>query len=99
MSIASSENSRLKNGTGFAISCVVPLFPSRRTLPRDGDGAKDFAHFLSLARGSLNEVSTQLELAVRLGYLDSGSGLYEESQAIRKMLNAMIQRLKESPNT
>ena len=75
---------------------AVVSIPSNIAEGRGRDTAKDFSHFLTLARGSLNEVSTQLELAVRLGYLDSGSGLYEEAQEIRKMLNAMIQRLKQS---
>ena len=75
---------------------AVVSIPSNIAEGRGRDTAKDFSHFLALARGSLNEVATQLELAVRLGYLDSGSGLYEESREIGKMLNAMIQRLKQS---
>ena len=78
---------------------AVVSIPSNIAEGRGRDTAKDFSHFLILARGSLNEASTQLELAVRLGYLDSGSGLYEESQEIRKLLNAMIQRLKQSQKT
>lgn len=78
---------------------AVVSIPSNIAEGRGRDTAKDFSHFLALARGSLNEVATQLELAVRLGYLDSGSGLYEESQEIRKMLNAMIERLKQSSKT
>lgn len=73
--------------------------PSNIAEGRGRDTAKDFSHFLTLARGSLNEIATQLELAVRLGYLDSGSGLYDESQEIRKMLNAMIERLKQPSKT
>ena len=74
---------------------AVVSIPSNIAEGRGRGSAKDFSHFLTLARGSLNEVSTQLELAARLGYLDSGSGLYEESLEIRKMLNAMIERLKQ----
>jgi len=33
--------------------------------------SKDFAHFLAIARGSLNETETYLMLAVRLGYLEA----------------------------
>lgn len=78
---------------------AVVSIPSNIAEGRGRDTAKDFSHFLMLARGSLNEVSTQLELAARLGYLDSGSGLYEESLEIGKMLNAMIQRLRQSHKT
>lgn len=36
-------------------------------------GAKEFAHFLSIARGSCSELETHLILAKRLGYLDEKS--------------------------
>ena len=54
---------------------------------------KDFARFLTLAQGSLNEVSTQLELAHRFGYLPSETGLYEEATEIAKMLSSLIKSL------
>jgi len=78
---------------------AVVSIPSNIAEGRGRDTAKDFSHFLTLARGSLNEVTTQLELAVRLGYQSSDGGLYEEAEEIRKMLNAMIQRLRQSNNT
>ena len=61
------------------------------------DSNKDFAHFLSIARGSLFEISTQLEIASRLGYLKPNSGLYPQVESIGKMLNALRRRLKTSP--
>jgi len=78
---------------------AVVSVPSNIAEGRGRDTAKDFSHFLTLARGSLNEVATQIELAVRLGYLSSDGGLYDEADEIRKMLNAMIQRLRQSINT
>lgn len=53
---------------------------------------KDFAHFLSMAKGSLHEVQTQLEITNRLGYISRERtfqtyGLITE---INKMLNALI---------
>lgn len=32
---------------------------------------RDFAHFLRIANGSRQEVETQMEIAVRLGYIDA----------------------------
>ena len=75
---------------------AVVSIPSNIAEGRGRDTSRDFAHFLTLARGSLNEVATQLELATRLGYMKSGTGLYEETEEIRKMLNAMIRRLRQN---
>lgn len=54
---------------------------------------KDFAHFLSQARGSLFEVETQLLIALDRKYIasiDFAEGLIEE---IGKMLNGLIPKL------
>jgi len=54
---------------------------------------KDFAHFLSQARGSLFEVETQLLIALDRKYIasmDRAEGLIEE---IGKMLNGLIAKL------
>ena len=77
---------------------AVVSIPSNIAEGRGRDSAKDFSHLLTNARGSLNEVATQLELAMRLGYISSGDGLYDEAQEIRKMLNAMIRRLRLTAN-
>ena len=53
------------------------------------DTHKDFAHFLSQARGSLHEVDTQLEVAVRLGYMTPDSEIASNISSISKMLRAL----------
>ena len=63
---------------------------------RDTD--TDFAHFLTIARGSLFEVATQLEIASRLGYLPSDSALFAEVASIGKMLNSLRRYLKQTPS-
>ena len=63
------------------------------------DSNADFAHFLTIARGSLFEVATQLEIASRLGYLPPKSGLYPQVESIGKMLNALRRRLKLTSKT
>jgi four helix bundle protein len=60
------------------------------------DGAKDYAHFLSIAKGSLMEAETFVMLAVRLGYLTDDAaapamGLIVE---VSKMLTALRSRLR-----
>ncbi|MCL1049555.1 four helix bundle protein [Shewanella abyssi] len=40
-------------------------------------GPKEFAHFLSIARGSLSEVETQYLIAVNLGFAPESAELFE----------------------
>ncbi len=61
---------------------------------------KEFAHFVSIARGSLAELETQLLLSFRLGYIKeiestSTSLLLEELQ---RMLDSLLVKLR-FPNT
>ena len=62
------------------------------------DTPKEFAHFLAIARGSLYETMTQLEIASRLGYLAPNSGLYPQAETIGKMLNSLRKRLVATRN-
>lgn len=53
---------------------------------------RDYAHFLSIARGSLYEVMTQFEIAQSLGYLEPSAEIESLSSEIRLMLDAMLKR-------
>ena len=57
---------------------------------RDTD--KDAVRFFYMAKGSLAELITQLEIASEIGYLDSDTMLHfdEECREIGKMLGALI---------
>ncbi|NMA40457.1 MAG: four helix bundle protein [Lentisphaerae bacterium] len=55
----------------------------------------EFKNFLSIARGSLAEVETQLLIAVRLNYLEQGQWadlMYIQTE-INKMTNALMNKL------
>lgn len=55
---------------------------------------KDFAHFLSQARGSLYEVDTQLEIAIRRKFIrkeDVPTGLMND---ISKMIGVLSRKLR-----
>ena len=56
---------------------------------------KDYCRFLQIARGSLFELQTQIQIAVNLGYIkeDSLTEVLEISVEIEKMLNALIKKL------
>lgn len=56
----------------------------------------DYARFVTIARGSLAELETQLEIARRIGYFsqEEFDGLSEEMVVIGRQLNALLKRLK-----
>lgn len=56
---------------------------------------RDYAHFLSVARGSLMETETFLTLSLRLGYLteDVSAGTLALITEISKMLTALRSKL------
>lgn len=59
---------------------------------------KSFGAFLSQARGSLNELETQAELALQLHFADADQGqqLLEEIKEVARMLNALIATVRRS---
>ncbi len=65
----------------------------------EGDGRnalKEYIRFLNIARGSKNELETQLLLCVRLNYLQDFeiSRAMVMSDEIGRMLNALIKKLQ-----
>lgn len=60
--------------------------------------ARDYAHFLSTAKGSLMETETFLMLAVRLNYLrqDDVTPTFELITEISKMLTSLRSKLLEN---
>jgi len=67
--------------------------PSNIAEGRARNSSREFLHFLSISRGSLAELETQLELAIRLDYADS-----DLQAAITKgdMLGKKLNRLQTS---
>lgn len=61
---------------------------------------KDYAHFISIARGSSAELETLLLLALRAKHLSAEAvdPLLELVESISRMLNRLHARLKEHPN-
>ncbi len=61
---------------------------------------KEFAHFLSIARGSLAESECQILLATDLGYLNAEKTRNALSLAdeLKRMIPTLIRKLKERAN-
>jgi four helix bundle protein len=58
---------------------------------------KEFANYIHMARGSLSELDTQMELAKRLGYLDEETFVFidERMDRIDKMITGLIRHLSK----
>ena len=52
---------------------------------------RDYAHFLSIARGSLYETMTQLEMAKELGYLET----IDEVETLAAEISRMLKKKKK----
>jgi four helix bundle protein len=64
--------------------------PSNIAEGRARNSSREFLYFLSISRGSLAELETQLELAIRLDYADSDlHAARTQSDALGKMLNRL----------
>ena len=53
---------------------------------------RDYAHFLAMARGSLYETMTQLEIAQNLGYMKISEDVESLGAEIRRMLTVLIRK-------
>lgn len=58
---------------------------------------KDYSRFLQIARGSLYENQTQLEIAINLSFIETDDlkEIKELSLEVEKMLNSLIKKLEE----
>lgn len=59
---------------------------------------KDYCRFLEIARGSLYEMETQIELSARLDFISQTqlNDILEKSKEVEKMLNSLISKLKNA---
>lgn len=62
---------------------------------------KEFLNFLHIAKGSLSELDTQLEIASRLEYLDQArwEALDERLERIDRMLSGLVRSLRRRNNS
>ena len=84
-------------GLGDQLRRAVVSIPSNIVEGHGRGSRKDYVHFLSIARGSVYETITQLNIAKRQGYLKDISLAESHANEIARMLNALIRSLAPNP--
>lgn len=59
-------------------------------------GAKEFAQFLNVAKGSLGELETQILIAKDLGYIRSVEGLMDHAERVSRLLAGLYKKVVAS---
>ena len=80
-------------GLGDQMRRAVVSIPSNIAEGFGRESDKEFKHFLSIARGSLFEVKTQLQLAESLEYLEISEDVVALIDEVGKLLNALMRSL------
>ena len=80
-------------GLGDQMRRAVVSIPSNIAEGFGRESDKEFKHFLSVARGSLFEVKTQLQLAENLEYLEITEDIVALIDEVGKLLNALMRSL------
>ena len=88
-----------KNETYGLISQMTRAAVSVPSNIAEGSGRtnKDFAHFLSIALGSLFELNTQIMLAERIGYIDNSQSenLQTKANQLQMMISGFKSRMEQ----
>ena len=83
-------------GLGDQIRRAVVSIPSNIAEGFGRESQNEFKHFLAIARGSLFEVKTQLQLAEVLGYLNIDPETLSLIEEVGKLLNGLSRSLRTS---
>jgi four helix bundle protein len=58
-------------------------------------GSKEYVHFLNIARGSLSELDTQLEIARMLDYLPASHAVFTQIETVGRLLTGLHRKISE----
>lgn len=67
--------------------------PSNIAEGAERNGSKEFIHFLGVAKGSLAEFMTQLELCIKLNYFNDVKEIFDLGNEVGKMISSLIAKL------
>jgi four helix bundle protein len=95
--IAESFPDSERFGLVSQLSRAAISLPSNLAEGSGRNGKKELINFLHIARGSLFEIGTQLEISQRLGFVsqDDYDKLEERRATIQRMMNALISSLRK----
>jgi len=87
-----------KFGLNNQLRRAAVSIPSNIAEGQGRESQRDFLHFLSISRGSLQEVQTQIELARRRDYFDEETcmRLLENTEEVARILNGLGRSLSSS---
>lgn len=58
--------------------------------------SKEYVHFLNIARGSLSELDTQMDIAGMLGYLTTDHAAYEQVNVVGRLLSGLHRKISQN---
>ncbi len=57
---------------------------------------REFAHYLSIARGSLSEIDTQLTIAKKLGYVDNDDEVQQTLDRVFGLIGGLLKSVRST---
>lgn len=95
--VAARFPSAEKFGIASQIQRAAVSIPSNIAEGAARKSRREYLQFLYIARGSISELDTQLEIALRLGYMDEQcyASAQERLEELSRMLSALITALSK----
>ena len=90
--VARSLPSEERYGLADQLRRAAASIPSNIAEGNGRASNKDYAHFLSIARGSLFETITQLQLASDIDYIDDYTEIEMLAAEVSRILTSMLQK-------
>ena len=84
--------------TGQIRRCAVSI-PSNIAEGQGRNSPREFSQFLGIAKGSLCELETQIQIASNLDFLDDEQPIIDQVREIGKMLTALKRAINQNDTT